>query len=78
VLWSSDLSGESARPKVPFHVPSQPGEGLRLYTIDEASVGKVYLQARLRAKTANGKKVQRQLSVPVETVCQEAAGGEGG
>ena len=63
------LLGWGAGPEAPFHAASQPGEGLKLYAVDEASVGQVSFQAELCARMASGQEVRRQLTIPVQIVC---------
>jgi hypothetical protein len=50
----------------PFHHTSQPGEGIRLFTIDPYGEVDVCFKAELHAKTAGGKTIRKLIEVPVE------------
>ena len=50
------------------HVPSQPGDGVRLGNPAAAQPMTVTFTAELHARTADGKTIQRQISIPVEII----------
>jgi hypothetical protein len=49
-------------------MPSQPGDGVRLEDVTIGHAVVVEFTADLRATAANGKKVERQITIPVEVV----------